>query len=46
MRLLREITTASGLAGPLLGIDQRKLTDERLLEIGQDYRIIHFEMEG
>ncbi len=35
VRLLREITTASGLAGPLLGIDQRKLTDERLLEIAE-----------
>jgi deazaflavin-dependent oxidoreductase (nitroreductase family) len=45
-RLLREITIASGLAGPLLGVDQRKLSDEQLLEIARDYRIVHFELEG
>jgi deazaflavin-dependent oxidoreductase (nitroreductase family) len=45
VRLLREITIASGLAGPLLGIDQRKLTDEQLANIAKDYRILHFELE-
>jgi deazaflavin-dependent oxidoreductase (nitroreductase family) len=44
-RLLREITIASGFAGPLLGVDQRKLTDEQLLDISKDYRIVHFELE-
>ena len=44
--LLREITIASGMAGPLLGIDQRKLSDKQLLRIAKDYRIVHFEWEG
>ena len=44
--LLRAITIASGLAGPLLGVDQRKLTDERLAEIGKDYRLIRFTLES
>jgi deazaflavin-dependent oxidoreductase (nitroreductase family) len=43
--LLREITIASGMAGPLLGVDQRKLSDEQLLSLAKDYRIVHFEME-
>jgi deazaflavin-dependent oxidoreductase (nitroreductase family) len=45
VKLLREITIASGLAGPLLGIDQSKLTDEQLASIAKDYRIIHFKVE-
>ena len=43
--LLREITIASGLAGPLLGVNQGKLTDEQMAAIGKDYRIIHFRLE-
>jgi deazaflavin-dependent oxidoreductase (nitroreductase family) len=43
--LLRAITIASGLAGPLLGVDQRKLTDEQMAAIGKDYRLIHFRLE-
>ena len=45
-RLLREVTIASGFAGPLLGVDQRKLNDEQMLAMGKDYRIIHFALEG
>lgn len=44
--LLRKITIASGMAGPLLGVDQRKLSDEELLNLERDYRIVHFEVEG
>jgi deazaflavin-dependent oxidoreductase (nitroreductase family) len=44
--LLRKITIASGMAGPLLGIDQRKLRDEQLLNLEKDYRIVHFKLEG
>ena len=44
--ILRRITVASGMAGPLLGVDPRKLSDESLLRIGKDYRIVHFIMEG
>ena len=46
VRLLREITIASGLAGPLMGVDQRKLTDEQIEKIGKDYRLIHFTLES
>ncbi len=44
--LLRAIAIASGLAGPLLGVDQRKLTDEQLDAAGKDYRLIHFKLES
>jgi deazaflavin-dependent oxidoreductase (nitroreductase family) len=44
--LIRAITIASGVAGPLLGVDQKRLSDAQLLEIARDYRIIHFELEG
>jgi deazaflavin-dependent oxidoreductase (nitroreductase family) len=43
--LLREITIASGLAGPLLGVDQRKMTDQQIEAIATDYRLIEFELE-
>jgi deazaflavin-dependent oxidoreductase (nitroreductase family) len=45
VRLLREIVIASGIAGPLLGVDQRKLTDEQMAVLGKDYRLIHFTSE-
>jgi len=44
--LLRAITIASGLAGPLLGVDQRKLTDEQMGTVAKDYRLIHFKLES
>jgi len=43
--LLRAITIASGFAGPLMGVDQRRLTDAQMAEIGKDYRLVHFELE-
>jgi len=45
-KLLREIIIASGFAGPLMGVDQRKLSDEDLLRLGKDYCIVQFKMEG
>ncbi len=44
--LLREISIASGLAGPILGVDQKKMTDEQLESAAKDYRLIHFELES
>ncbi len=44
--LLREITIASGLAGPIMGVDQRKLTDAQLEAVAKDYRLVHFELES
>ncbi|MGZ6316766.1 MAG: nitroreductase/quinone reductase family protein [Anaerolineales bacterium] len=43
--LLRAISIASGFAAPLLGVDQRKLTDEQMSAVGKDYRLIHFRLE-
>lgn len=43
--LIRAIAIASGFAGPLLGFDQRKMTDEQILAASKDYRIIHFALE-
>ena len=44
--LLRQVVVASGMAGPLLGVDQKHLSDEQLLQIARDYRIVHFELEA
>ncbi|HEX8992996.1 MAG TPA: nitroreductase/quinone reductase family protein [Anaerolineales bacterium] len=46
VKLLREIILASGVAGPLMGVDQKKLTDEQIEKIGKDYRLIHFTLES
>jgi deazaflavin-dependent oxidoreductase (nitroreductase family) len=46
VRLLRAVIIASGLAGPLLGVDQKKLTDEQIEKMGKDYRLIHFTLES
>ena len=46
VKLLREITIASGLAGPILGVDQKKLSDEQIEKIAKDYRLIHFTLES
>ncbi len=46
VKLLREVAIASGLAGPLMGVDQKKLTDEELEKAARDYRLVHFEMES
>ena len=46
IRFLRQVIIASGFAGPLLGVDQRKYSDERLAEVTGDYRIVHFVMEA
>ncbi len=45
VKLLREVAIASGLAGPLMGVDQKKLTDEELEKVARDYRLVHFELE-
>jgi deazaflavin-dependent oxidoreductase (nitroreductase family) len=46
IRLLREVIIASGFAGPLFGVDQRKYSDPQLTAITGDYRLVHFEMEA
>lgn len=43
--LLRQVITASGFAGPLFGINPRKLNDEQLDAISRSYRLVHFGVE-
>ncbi len=45
VELLRAITIASGFAGPLLGVDQKKLSDDQMAVIGKDYRLVRFDLE-
>jgi len=40
--LLRQVIIASGFAGPMFGVDQRKLDDEQLDAVTKDYRLVHF----
>jgi deazaflavin-dependent oxidoreductase (nitroreductase family) len=44
--LLRQVMIASGMAGPLMGIDQNKLTDDQLALVTRDYRVLHFQLEA
>ena len=40
--LLRQVIIASGFAGPLFGVDQKKLDDEQLGKVSKNYRLVHF----
>ena len=40
--LLRQVIIASGLAGPLFGINPKKLDDTQLDLVSKDYRLVHF----
>ncbi len=42
MRLLRQVIIASGFAGPLFGVNQKKLDDQQLAEVTKEYRLVHF----
>ncbi len=43
--LMRKVIIASGFAGPLFGVDQKKLSDEKLSAITKDYRLLLFKQE-
>jgi deazaflavin-dependent oxidoreductase (nitroreductase family) len=43
--LLRQVIIASGFAGPLFGINPKKLNDEQLDAVSEDYRLVHFGMD-
>jgi deazaflavin-dependent oxidoreductase (nitroreductase family) len=45
LRLLRQVIIASGFAGPLFGINPRKLNDEQLDAVSKEYRLVHFRLE-
>jgi deazaflavin-dependent oxidoreductase (nitroreductase family) len=40
--LLRQVIIGSGFAGPLFGVNQKKLNDAQLEAVTKDYRLIHF----
>ncbi|HLO34329.1 MAG TPA: nitroreductase/quinone reductase family protein [Anaerolineales bacterium] len=41
--LLRQVIIASGFAGPLFGVDAKKLSDEELNTVSKNYRLFHFK---
>jgi deazaflavin-dependent oxidoreductase (nitroreductase family) len=43
--LMRQVIIGSGFAGPLFGVDQKKLNDEQLDAVTKEYHLIHFIME-
>jgi deazaflavin-dependent oxidoreductase (nitroreductase family) len=45
LRLLRQVIIASGFAGPLFGLDPKKLNDEQLDAASKEYRLVHFRLE-
>ncbi|MEP7134653.1 MAG: nitroreductase/quinone reductase family protein [Chloroflexota bacterium] len=45
LHLLRQVIIASGFAGPLFGINQKKLNDEQLDKVSKEYRVVHFILE-
>ncbi len=40
--LLRHVIIASGFAGPMFGVNPRKVNDEQLDNLTKDYRLVHF----
>ena len=44
--LLRQVIIASGFAGPLFGINPKKLEDAKLDAVSKDYRLVHFSKEA
>ncbi len=43
--LLRQVIIASGFAGPLFGVNQKKLNDEQFDKATKESRLVHFRHE-
>jgi hypothetical protein len=43
--LLRQVIIASGFAGPLFGVNPKKLNNEQLNQISKNYRLVHFAFD-
>ncbi len=43
--LLRQVIIASGFAGPLFGVNPKKINDEQLDALSKEYRLVHFIMD-
>jgi len=44
LHLLRQVIIASGFAGPMFGVNQKKLNDDEFDTVTKEYRLIHFNM--
>jgi hypothetical protein len=42
--LLRQVIIASGFAGPLFGVNPKKLSDEDFGKVSKNYRLVHFTL--
>jgi len=43
--LLRQVIIASGFAGPMFGLNPKKVNDQQLDALSKEYRLVHFIME-
>ena len=43
--LMRQVIIASGFAGPLFGVNPKKMNDEQLDAVTKEYRLVHFIMD-
>jgi deazaflavin-dependent oxidoreductase (nitroreductase family) len=43
--LMRQVIIGSGFAGPLFGINPKKVNDEQLDALSKEYRLVHFIMD-
>ncbi|HEY5731541.1 MAG TPA: nitroreductase family deazaflavin-dependent oxidoreductase [Anaerolineales bacterium] len=43
--LIRQVIIGSGFAGPLFGVDQKKMDDEQLDAVTKGYRLVHFILD-
>ncbi|MGB8981240.1 MAG: nitroreductase/quinone reductase family protein [Anaerolineales bacterium] len=43
--LLRQVIIASGFAGPLFGVNQKKMNDEQIDKVTKEYRLVHFVID-
>lgn len=43
--LLRQVIIASGFAGPLFGVNQKKINDEQFDKVTKEYRLVHFVID-
>jgi hypothetical protein len=46
LSLMRQVIIASGFAGPLFGVNPKKLNDEQLNQVSKNYRLVHFTFDG
>jgi deazaflavin-dependent oxidoreductase (nitroreductase family) len=42
--LLRQVIIASGIVGPIFGVDPSNLTDQEFDQVTSDYRLIHIQL--